>query len=90
MGLARELSMGPKRTRERTIAAGPVWDRLRNAREAHKWGRPVDDEQLLEDIRTVSAQRTRMRFAEGAIYNDACKVYADLTGKVVGPTTGTF
>lgn len=90
MGLARELSMGPRRKRERTIAAGPVWDRLRAARDAHKRGRPVDTSQLFDDIRTISAQPGRMRFAEGAIYNEACRVYADLTGTVVGPVTGTY
>jgi hypothetical protein len=86
MGLARDLTMGSKRPRRSTIASGPAWTRLRALTSA-----PNPDPEVLADaIRAVAAQPGRMRFAEGAQYNDACARYRDLTGEDIGPATGTY
>jgi hypothetical protein len=86
MGLARDLTMGSKRPRRSTIASGPAWTRLRALTAAPS----PDPEALAEAIHVVAAQPGRMRFAEGAQYNDACRKYRNLTGQDIGPATGTY
>jgi len=68
----------------------PEYVRLRalTARAAN--GDRTVAEDLREQIRLVGSQRTRMRFGEGAPYNDACKALFDLTGEAVGPMTATL
>ena len=74
-------------TRRRSgIATGPAWIRLRALTRAVD----PDPDALRDAIRVVAGQRTRMRFAEGAQYNDACARYQQLTGRAVGPSTGTY
>ncbi len=86
MGRARDLTMGPPRQRRNGIATGPAWTRLRHLTKADA----PDPDDLADAIRAVAAQPGRMRFAEGAQYNDACRRYRDLTGTDIGPATGTY
>lgn len=83
MGLARELSMGPRRPRSRVGFTGDfaVLRRLTAASTP-------DVGDLRATILRVGATPTRFRFAEGVAYNAACKRYRELTGEKIGPETG--
>jgi hypothetical protein len=86
MGLARELSMGPRRTRTNRIAADPDFAALRRLTQAAK----PDTTQMRTILDRVGANPARMRFKEGAIYIEACKRYRELTGEQYGPVLGTY
>jgi hypothetical protein len=86
MGLARELSMGPRRPRTNRIAADPDYAALRRLTRAAQ----PDVAQLRTILERVGAKPERMRFKEGAIYIEACQRYQQLTGEAYGPILGTY
>lgn len=84
MGLARELSMGPRRPRRNGIAANPDYAALQRLTNA-----AAPDTGLMRTILDrVGSSPARMRFKEGVIYIEACRRYRDLTGEEYGPTLG--
>jgi len=97
MGLARELSEGPRRRRHRGAGRFQLSDdyvRLRALTkivEARPAGEDLDAiaAQMRPLIEAVGARPARMRFEEGAIFNAACSAYRYVTGERIGPETGT-
>ncbi|MCX5066643.1 hypothetical protein OOJ91_12215 [Micromonospora lupini] len=85
MGLARELTMGTRRTRARVGFTGD-FTTLRRLTAATA----PDVAEFRATIERVAATPTRLRFAEGAAYNAACKRFRELTGEKIGPETGTY
>jgi hypothetical protein len=85
MGLARELTMG-KRKRSTIAATGP-WPKLNAMYARHLHGMPVDPAKLKATIEEAHRVPGRRRFAEGAILNDACRLYRELTGESIGAET---
>jgi hypothetical protein len=88
MGLARDLTMGPKRKRSPQPGTSPIYTRLR--RLINTPAPDVDTADLKAAIEAVGAQPGRMRPAEGRLYNQACAYYRQLTGDKIGPETGTW
>lgn len=86
MGLARDLSMGPKRKKAPAPGTTGDYGRLRRLL-ATEDPNPATLKAL---ILAVAARPERMRPAEGRIYNEACRVYRALTGEQIGPETGTY
>lgn len=86
MGLARDLSMGPKRKRK--PAPGTTGDYARLARLTK------DENPDLEEFRAVldrvAAQGRRFHWREGHVYNDACARYIELTGEPYGSPTQKY
>jgi hypothetical protein len=82
MGLARDLSMGKRRPKNRIGQSGD-WAVLRRLTDA-----PNPD---LDHFRTVLDRvgtGPRMRYAEVCVYVAACTRYRELTGQPYGPTQG--
>lgn len=86
MGLARELSMGPRR--KRTPAPGTTGDyaKLRRLTAAENPDLAV----FKEVLDRVAAQPGRFRPVEGYVYNDACRRYSELTGEPYGSATQEY
>jgi hypothetical protein len=92
VGLARELSEGPRR-RHRGAGRYPLDESFVRLRALTKLAeRGSLAETAIPEVRTlieeVSARPQRLRFEEGAILNAACSAYRTLTGETVGPETG--
>lgn len=85
MGLARELSMGPRKPRSRTGMTGDY----ATLRQLTKQSDPDLDE-FRAVLDRVSANPHRFRFAEGAAYIAACTRYSQLTGQPYGIQQGTY
>ena len=83
MGLARELSMGPRKPRSRVGNEGD-FAALRRMTKAENPN--LDTFRAILD--RVGAQKTRFRFAEGAAYISACTRYSQLTGEPYGVQQG--
>lgn len=85
MGLARDLSMGKRRQNPHSANTG-AYAKLRRL-----MNNPAPDlarfKAVLEEI---GGQRERMRLAEGMLYTEGCKRYAELSGEQFGPTQGTY
>lgn len=85
MGLARDLSMGPRRARSRIGNEGD-YARLRRLTAA--------DAPDLEEFRTVldrvAALPARKRYAEAMVWTQACTRYSTLSGTRYGPQQGTY
>lgn len=89
MGLARELTMGPRKPRTKVGFTGD-FARLRRLITNVTEGDDAMIADLRDTILRVAATPRRLRYAEGAVYNDACKRYRELTGEKIGPETGTY
>jgi len=85
MGLARDLTMGPKRRRQRPDSTGDFALIRRLTAEAEP-----DLDQFRAALDRVGAQRSRFRFAEGDIYTAGCTKYSELTGRPYGIQQGTY
>lgn len=85
MGLARELSMGPRKRRPRIGNSGD-FAVLRNLTEDPS----PDLERFRQVLDRVRAQPTRFRYAEGAVFTAACARYSALTGESYGIQPGTY
>lgn len=85
MGLARELTMGPRKKRTR-IASGGDWAVLRRM--------TAMDNPNTETFRTVldrvAALPDRRRYAEAMVFIHACARYRELSGEDYGPELGTY
>lgn len=86
MGLARDLTMGPRRPRSNAIAANPDYAALRRLTRAAS----PDLEVMRTILDRVGSNPARMRFKEGAIYIEACKRYRELSGEDYGPRLGIY
>ena len=84
MGLARDLSMGPRRPR-RTIAAGPAYATIRRALEAAD-----PDPVALRAALDAIAAGPRLRQPEGYLYLAGWDRYREITGSEEGPRKGTY
>lgn len=84
MGLARDLTMGPKR---RTARPGstPDYAALKRLTTA-----PAPDLAAFRALLDRVGSGGRMRYAEGLIYTAACARYSELTGEQYGPAIGTW
>lgn len=85
MGLARDLSMGPRKPRRRP-AANPDFAALRRLLQADA----PDLDVMRAVLDRVGTSGARMRYAEGTVYVAACQRYSDLTGTQYGPSQGTY
>lgn len=88
MGLARDLTMGPRRPRTRLATTGPYATARRLTAKA-EWT-PDDRTAMAAAIAEIMATRTRLRFAEGAVLNAACLRYREVTGERIGPETSHY
>lgn len=87
MGMARDLTMGPKRRKPAAGTTGP-YAKLR--RLVNMSIDDVDAAALKALIEEAGRQPGRMRAPEGRIYNQACARYKEMTGEQIGPETGTW
>jgi hypothetical protein len=85
MGLARELSMGPRRKRTRIGNEGD-YATLRQLTAAKQ----PDLVKFREVLDRVAASPARKRYAEGLVWTAACTRYSALTGEQYGPQQGTY
>jgi hypothetical protein len=86
MGLARDLTMGQKRPRAPRAGSTPEYTALKRFTAM-----PEPDLTVFRAaLERVGGQRTRMRFAEGVIYAEACARYRELSGEDYGPVIGTY
>lgn len=85
MGLARDLTMGPKKKRTRVGFTGDFATLRRMTAAADP-----DITAMKETILRVGASPTRLRPAEGAAYSAACRRYREITGEPIGPEGGTY
>lgn len=83
MGLARELTEGPKRPRKHS-GTDPDIAALRRLSRAAK----PDVDTFRETLERVTASARRQRFADGAILAVALERYAAITGTAFTPSTG--
>lgn len=85
MGLARELSMGPRKPRSQTGMSGDyaVLRRLTHNEDP-------DLELFRETLDRVGSNPNRFRFTEGAVYIAACTRYTALTGEPYGIQQGRY
>lgn len=88
MGLARDLTMGPKR--KKAPAAGTTGPYAKLRRMINMSIDDVDAAALKAAIEAAGAQPGRMRAPEGRLYNAACARYKEITGTSIGPETGTW
>jgi len=94
MGLARELSEGPRR-RHRGAGRFPLDEsfvRLRALTKLAERGSIAQTAlpEMRQLIEQIAARPQRMRFEEGSILNAACRAYRETTGETVGPETGVI
>lgn len=85
MGLARDLSMGPRKPRSRVGSTGDYATLRRLTKAANP-----DLATFRAVLDRVSANPNRFRFAEGAAYIAACTRYTELTGEPYGIQQGTY
>lgn len=85
MGLARDLTMGTRKRSTHGANTGDYAALRRLTKAAHP--DPATFRTILE---RVGGSRERMRFAEGAVYAEACQRYRELTGEDYGPRIGTY
>ena len=85
MGLARELTMGPKRKGAQRPGSAPDYAALKRLTTA-----PVPDLETFRALLDRVGNGGRMRYAEGLIYTVACARYSALSGEQYGPTVGTY
>lgn len=83
MGLARELSMGPKRPRKPKPGQSPEFAALKRFTAAAA----PDLEAFRAALEAVGTRPARLLYAEGMIYAAACARYTALTGEQYGPVT---
>jgi hypothetical protein len=85
MGLARDLSMGPRRRRPRIATTGDY------AIVRRALADPEPDPAALRDaLERIAASPHRLRPAEGRVYLDGCARYRDVTGEDYGPRRGEY
>lgn len=82
MGLARELTMGPRQPRKRSSTDPDIAALRRLSRVAKP-----DVDTFRETLERVTASARRQRFADGAIVAVALERYAVLTGSPFTPST---
>lgn len=85
MGLARDLSMGPRRRRP-AIATTGDYAIVRRALAAPE----PDAAALRAALDRIAASPHRLRPAEGRVYLDGCARYREITGEEYGPRRGTY
>jgi len=86
MGLARDLTMGPKRPRNRHSGTSGDYAILRRLTQAEN----PDLGTFRAVLQRVGSSPERLRFAEGVVYTAACERYRALTGEDFGPRLGIY
>lgn len=86
MGLARELTMGPRRHRKPRVGTQGDYATLRRLTAAET----PDLDAFRQALDRVGAQPGRFRLAEGDVYTAACTRYSELTGTQYGIQRGTY
>lgn len=85
MGLARDLTMGTRKRSKHGANTGDYAALRRLTRAANP-----DLATFRAVLERVGGQRERMRFAEGAVYAEACERYRELSGEDYGPRIGIY
>jgi hypothetical protein len=86
MGLARDLTMGPRRPRKARVGHTADYAALRRLTAS-----PAPDLAVFRAVMgRVGRQPGRLRFAELAVYTAASERFHELTGEWIGPSLGTL